>query len=79
MKSLDDMNEVELRDLFNKVAMRLKATLPPNTGFVVLATDFTKQGVAQYVSNVERSCAAKWMTETVARWEAGDHVPRGPA
>lgn len=75
MKSLDDMTEPELRDMFNRVGRRVKSELPPETGFVVLAAPFG-QGIAQYVSNVHHKDAAKWMRECLQRWESGDYVPR---
>lgn len=74
--ALEDMTEPELKDLFNKVAGAIKSHLPPGTGFILLASPVGRHGVAQYVANVERECAAEWMVETVARWQAGDHVPR---
>jgi len=76
MKSLDDMTEPELKKLFHDLAERVKFSLPPETGFIVIATPFGEGGVAQYVSNVERDCAAKWMCETIQRWNLGDFVPR---
>lgn len=72
----DEMTEPELRNLFNNVARNVRADLPPDTGFIVLAAPFGKDGVAQYVSNVHRDDAAKWMRETLERWERNDFVPR---
>lgn len=77
MKSLLDMTEPELRRLFNQIATSVQSQLPPNTGFVVIATPWGKGSVAQYVSNVQRDDAAQWMRETIARWEANDFVERG--
>lgn len=75
-KSLDDMTEPELRDLFQMLARRIKSYLPPDTGFILLATPHGDGGIAQYVSNVRREDAAAWMRETLARWAANDFVPR---
>lgn len=77
MQSLDDMTEVELQDLFNQIAKRVKSMLPPETGFIVIATPHGLDGgITQYVSNVQREDAAAWMREVLQRWEAGDYVPR---
>ncbi len=75
-KPLDDMTEPDLAAIFRRVAERVQWSLPPNTGFIVLAAPQGEGGIAQYVSNVRRDDAAKWMRETIARWEAGDFVPR---
>ena len=70
------MTEPELRDLFQLLARRIKSYLPPETGFLLLATPHGQSGIAQYVSNVRREDAAKWMKETLARWPANDFVAR---
>jgi hypothetical protein len=75
-KSLDDMTEPELQKVLQEVAERVKWSLPEGTGFIVLATPFGKEGVAQYVSNVERETAVPWMLETMLRWMRKDFVPR---
>lgn len=75
-KCLDDMTEPELTALFTQVIQCVEAFLPKGTGAIVLAAPLGKPGVAQYVSNVQRSDAAKWMLETVERWANRDHVPR---
>jgi|GEM_PF-4793716 len=76
MKTLDDMTEQELKALFIDIATVVKAKLPEGTGFVVLATPMGTGGVAQYVSNVDRSSASKWMLETVERWARNAIVER---
>lgn len=74
--AFDDMNEPELRAMFRELAEAVKSRLPAGTGFIVLAAPMGPGGIAQYVSNVQREDAAKWMVETVERWLAGDHVER---
>lgn len=76
MKSLDDMTEPELTAVMRATASAAKDELPPETGFIILATPWGKSGVAQYISNVQRADAAKWMIETLTRWGQGDLVPR---
>lgn len=79
MKSLDDMTEPELKALFVTCCDRIKATLPPGTAFILLASPFGRGGVAHYAGNAQRPDAAKWMLETVERWSRGDYVTRvGP-
>ncbi len=75
MKPLEDMTEPELNEIMRQACERLKFTFPKGTGFIVLAATFDG-GIAQYASNVDRRDAEKWMLETVARWQAGDYVPR---
>lgn len=75
MKSLEDMTEPELREVMTGVAKATKGALPPQTAFIVLASGH-EGAAAQYVSNVEKGCAAAWMIETIERWEKGDFVPR---
>lgn len=74
-KSLEDMNEPELRAQMDLTATAIKMSLPPRTGFIVLAATFDG-GIAQYASNVQHEDAAKWMIETLTRWGLGDFVPR---
>lgn len=77
-KPLEDMTEPELAGLFRSVAAVVKASLPPDVGFIVLASPLGRHGVAQYVSNVLREDASKWMLETIERWKRGDLVERVP-
>lgn len=74
--SLDNMTEPELRDMLNRVAGCVQAILPAGSGFIVLATPFGDQGITQYISNVDRAAAIRWMKETIRRFEANDTVPR---
>lgn len=77
---LEDMTEPQLRDTMQSVGAAVKNALPPNTGFIVLAASFEAEGerssLAQYVSNVRKQDAAKWMLETIERWALGDYIPR---
>ncbi len=75
-KILNDMTEPELRDLMSRLGRAIHDRLPPGTGFLLLATSLGAGGVAQYISNVQRDSAIGLMRETIARWEAGDVVPR---
>lgn len=75
MKRLEDMTEPELRAQMNLTASAVKASLPPGTGFIVLAASFDG-GIAQYASNVRREDCEKWMVETIARWNANDFIAR---
>jgi hypothetical protein len=70
-KSLEERTEPELRVLLEDVARSITAALPPRTGFMLTASPMGTHGVAQYVGNVTRECAASWMEETVARFRAG--------
>ena len=72
----DYMTEPELTAMFNALADKIMATLPKETGFILLAAPFGSHGIVQYVSNVERDDAAKWMAETIECWKTGDYVPR---
>lgn len=74
-KRLEDMTEVELKAQMQGVAKVVKHVLPPDTGFIVLASSFGG-GIAQYVSNVERDDAVYWMLETIQRWMKKDYIPR---
>ena len=76
MHKYDQMTEPELRKHFNDLCDKIKYHLPPDTGFIVLAAPFGASGIAQYASNVHRDDAERWMVETMARWDAGDHVER---
>lgn len=76
MKSLDDMTEPELHELFTACARTLTALLPPGTGFVLLASPFGRSGIAQYVGNGRREDCIKWMRETADRLESREDVPR---
>lgn len=76
MKPLDDMTEPELKAMVADLAETVKAKLPPNTGFIVLAAPMGPGGIAQYVSNVRPFDAGKWMLEVIERWCKRDYVPR---
>lgn len=76
MHKFDEMTEPELRQLLSDIATAIRGALPPDTGFVLLATPFGRNGIAQYISNVQRADAASWMHETVERWRRNDCVER---
>lgn len=73
---LDDLTLPELRLLTNRVGMSVKRVLPPESGFVCLFWDFTKQGVGQYVSNARREDMVKFLRETADRLERMEDSPR---
>ncbi len=66
----------DVTDRMQETARMVAATLPPNTGFVVLAFDFGPGGRLEYISNANRADVlnalqefieknrdpAKWMT-----------------
>lgn len=58
------------------VASMVQEVLPPDTGFMLLSSPMGANGIAQFVSNVDRSCGDEWMRETLARWDSGDFVER---
>lgn len=72
----DIMTEPQLEVFLRDLAETIKDRLPPGTGFMLHAAP-AGSGVAQYIGNVDRECAAEWMRENIARWEAGDDIPRG--
>lgn len=80
MHKFDEMTEPELKRLFQDLAAEIARRLPPNTGFILLASPFDdasgRGGIAQYVSNIERVTAAAMMVETIHRWAPG--APEDP-
>lgn len=74
-KRLEDMTEPELKACITRCCQTLRRELPRGTGFIFLAASFDGK-IAQYGGNVERASAAAWMAETIARWDAGDHMER---
>lgn len=76
MHKFDTMTEPELQAFFRELCEAIKWRLPKDTGFIIVASPFGAGGVAQYASNVDRDNASQWMREVIARWEAGDYVPR---
>lgn len=76
MHKFDTMTEPELKAFFRDLAETVKAKLPPETGFIVLAAPMGPAGVAQFVSNVRREDSTKWMLETLERWASNDFVQR---
>jgi hypothetical protein len=78
-KTLEEMTEGELRECFDHVGQCVRAVLPRSSGFVVIAGVLNQRGTAQFVSNVQRADAIKWLRETADRMEARDFVQRtGP-
>lgn len=78
MKSLDDMTEVELRELFLALCKEITRRLPNDTGFMLFASPLGPRCcVAQYAGNVDRECATEWMLETIERWKNDDFIENG--
>jgi len=76
MKQLEDMNEVELRELTTAVLDAVHALLPPGCGFAVLFWPIGTHGVSQYGSNCRRSDMIKTLRETADRLDRRQDVPR---
>lgn len=82
MKLIQDMTEPELRDYFNRLARLIEDFLPPGPSakgkclFFLVVNDQIEPGIAQYVSNVQRSDAIKMLRETAERLETNQDVPR---
>lgn len=77
MKPLRDMTEPELKEVFHRVAERVKWSLPKNTLFVVLAMEESEgPGISQYVSNCDRATMSALLRETADRFDRNDIVPR---
>jgi hypothetical protein len=76
MKQLEDMNEVELRELTTAILRDIEAALPPMTAFTVLFWPFGTHGIAQYGSNCHRGDMIKALRETADRLERREDVSR---
>lgn len=80
MKSLSDMDEPELRDYFGMLAAAVEAILPSGPSrqgralFCLLV--FDDPGVAQYVSNCDRSTIVQALRECADRLESREDFPR---
>lgn len=79
-KRLADMTEPELQKYFQLLGSATESVLPPGPSrhdkalFVLLV--FDDPGVAQYVSNAERSDIIKALRETADRLEHREDIPR---
>jgi hypothetical protein len=73
---MDEMTEPELGDLMASCARKVQATLPPLTGFVILAFEFSSPGISQYVANGQRADIVKALREAADRLERRQDVPR---
>ena len=76
MKHLEDMDELELRDLTTGVLNGIDAALPDNCAFAVIFWPIGDHGVAQYGSNCRRSDMIKALRSTADRLESRQDVPR---
>ena len=61
----------DVRERLQETAQMVAATLPPGTGFVVLAFDFGSDGRLEYISNAEREDVAQLMREFIENTETG--------
>lgn len=71
----------DIRERLQETARAVAVTLPPNTGFVVLAFDFGPGGRLEYISNAKREEVIQLMIEfiektTKDRWMK--HEDEGP-
>lgn len=77
MHLFETWTEPEFARYMQGMAGMITETTPADTGFILLLAPMGPNNkVAQFVSNVDRSCAIEWMEETLARWKANDYVPR---
>ncbi len=74
MKQLVDMTEQELRELMIDIAKGVTEKLVPNSKFVILV--FDDPGLAQYISNCQRSDIITAIQETANRLESKQNIPR---
>ena len=78
MKRLEDMNEVELRQLMTRMAQGVELAAKklgvekPHFALVV----FNDPKVGQYISNCERASMIQALRETANRLENREDVPR---
>lgn len=81
-KLIRDMTEPELRAYFRDLATSIEVMLPPGPSargtclFCLLVADSCEAGIAQYVSNVQRSDMIKMLRETADRLESREDIPR---
>jgi len=55
----------DIRDRLRDTARAVEVTLPPGTGFIVLAFDFGEGGRLEYISNARREDVLKTLLEFV--------------
>ena len=76
MKRIEDMTEVELRELTTRILDAIKSRLPADTAFTVLFWPVGTHGIAQYGSNCHRSDMIAGLRETADRLEMRQDVTR---
>ncbi len=80
MKSLREMDEPELKGYFRSLAGLVEGVLPAGPSsqgralFALLV--FDDPGLAQYVSNCDRSTMVRALRETADRLEGREDIPR---
>lgn len=82
MKQMRNMTEPELRDFCLVLARLVEGALPPGPSskgkclFFLTFTETVEPGIGQYVSNVRREDAIKWLREQADRLELRQDVTR---
>ena len=76
MKQLEDMTEVELRELTTAILNGIKEKLPPMCAFTVLFWPIGTHGIAQYGSNCHRGDMIEALRTTASRLERREDVTR---
>jgi len=60
----------DIRERLQETARLISVSLPPNTGFILMAFDFGP-GRLEYISNAERADVVKLMREFIDKTEGG--------
>lgn len=70
----------DIRERLQETARMVETTLPPNTGYVLLAFDFGPGGRLEYASNAHRRDVVKMLREFIQKTESGwmTHQDDGP-
>ena len=79
-KTLADMTEPELREAMSAAARAVESALPAgpsrNGKALFMLLVFDDPGMAQYVSNCDRSTAVQALREAAGRMEGREDIPR---
>lgn len=59
----------DIRERLQDTARAVQMTLPPNTGFIVLAFNFGPDGTLEYISNADRQDVVKCLKEFIQKTE----------
>jgi len=67
--------ERELREVAKIIKKKLKRIYGVDMGFFLNVTPMGEQeGIADYISNVERETSIEWMKETIGRFERNETI-----